>query len=111
MDEGVAQLFTLEYNGRKLIGTVGALQFEVIQHRLEHEYGASCRYESASMYKACWITAEDPAILRAFKVRKAKNMAHDKHGQDVFLANTSWDLNSTQELFPEVTFHYTSEFR
>lgn len=37
MDEGVAQLFTLEMNGRKIIGTVGALQYEVIQYRLEHE--------------------------------------------------------------------------
>ena len=42
MDEGVAQLFTSSLNGRKIIGTVGALQFEVIQYRLEHEYGASC---------------------------------------------------------------------
>jgi peptide chain release factor 3 len=39
MDEGVAQLFTLEMNNRKIIGTVGALQYEVIQYRLEHEYG------------------------------------------------------------------------
>src|SRR5699024_9799564 len=45
MDEGVAQLFTLEMNGRKVIGTVGALQYEVIQYRLEHEYGAKCSYE------------------------------------------------------------------
>ncbi|MGB0979184.1 MAG: peptide chain release factor 3, partial [Croceimicrobium sp.] len=44
MDEGVAQLFTLESNGRKIIGTVGALQYEVIQYRLEHEYGAKCSY-------------------------------------------------------------------
>jgi peptide chain release factor 3 len=41
-DEGVAQLFTGKATGRKIIGTVGALQFEVIQHRLLHEYGASC---------------------------------------------------------------------
>ena len=39
MDEGVAQLFTLSLNNRKVIGTVGALQFDVIQYRLEHEYG------------------------------------------------------------------------
>jgi peptide chain release factor 3 len=45
MDEGVAQLFTLEMNNRK-IGTVGALQYEVIQYRLEHEYGAKCTYEN-----------------------------------------------------------------
>jgi peptide chain release factor 3 len=44
MDEGVA-LFTLEMNNRKIIGTVGALQYEVIQYRLEHEYGAKCTYE------------------------------------------------------------------
>ncbi|MGB0789440.1 MAG: peptide chain release factor 3, partial [Marinirhabdus sp.] len=52
MDEGVAQLFTLQLNGRKVIGTVGALQFEVIQYRLEHEYGASCRYENLNVHKA-----------------------------------------------------------
>ena len=40
MDEGVAQLFVREQNGRKIIGTVGALQFDDIQYRLEHEYGA-----------------------------------------------------------------------
>ncbi|MDX1327535.1 MAG: peptide chain release factor 3, partial [Arenibacter sp.] len=55
MDEGVAQLFTLEINGRRVIGTVGALQFEVIQYRLEHEYGAKCSYENFPVYKACWV--------------------------------------------------------
>ena len=55
MDEGVAQLFILELNGRKVIGTVGALQFEVIQYRLEHEYNAKCSYENLNVYKACWI--------------------------------------------------------
>ena len=37
MDEGVAQLFTNQFNGRKIIGTVGQLQFEVIQYRIENE--------------------------------------------------------------------------
>ncbi len=55
MDEGVAQLFTLELNGRKVVGTVGALQFDVIQYRLEHEYGASCTYENLNVHKACWV--------------------------------------------------------
>lgn len=60
MDEGVAQLFTLELNGRKVIGTVGALQYEVIQYRLEHEYGAKCTYENLNVYKACWVEPTDP---------------------------------------------------
>ena len=55
----VAQLFTLEMNGRKIIGTVGALQYEVIQYRLEHEYGAKCTYEPLSMHKACWVEADE----------------------------------------------------
>ena len=60
MDEGVAQLFTLDINGRKVIGTVGALQYEVIQYRLEHEYGAKCSYENFPVHKACWVDPEDP---------------------------------------------------
>lgn len=67
MDEGVAQLFTNQFNGRRIIGTVGQLQFEVIQYRLEHEYGAQCRWEPISLYKACWIESDDPEALAAFK--------------------------------------------
>ena len=52
MDEGVAQLFVNQFNGRKIIGTVGQLQFEVIQYRLENEYSAKCRWEPLSLYKA-----------------------------------------------------------
>jgi peptide chain release factor 3 len=59
MDEGVAQLFTLEMNNRKIIGTVGALQYEVIQYRLEHEYGAKCSYENFPVHKACWVKPDD----------------------------------------------------
>ena len=59
MDEGVAQLFNLNLNGRKVIGTVGALQFEVIKYRLEHEYSAKCSFENLNVYKACWISTED----------------------------------------------------
>lgn len=110
MDEGLAQLFTSTFNGRKIIGTVGALQFEVIEYRLKHEYNATCRYEPCNLYKACWISCEDPKELEAFKKRKARNMATDKHGNDVFLAQTAWDLNSTQDLFPKVAFHFKSEF-
>ncbi len=110
MDEGVAQLFTSELNGRKIIGTVGALQFEVIQYRLEHEYNASCRWEPISIYKACWIDSDNRAQLDDFKRRKHTNMATDKHGRDVFLADTSYGLALAQENFKDIRFHFTSEF-
>lgn len=110
MDEGVAQLFISELNGRKIIGTVGALQFEVIEYRLEHEYGAKCRWEPISIYKACWIESDDEAALKDFKLRKHTNMAKDKHGKDVFLADTSYALSLAREKFPEIKFHFTQEF-
>lgn len=110
MDEGVAQLFTLKANGRKVIGTVGALQFEVIQHRLQHEYSASCRYEPANFYKACWISSENAAELAEFNRRRSQFMCTDKHGRDVFLATSQWELNAAEKAFPDVKYHFTSEF-
>lgn len=110
MDEGVAQLFINQFNGRKIIGTVGQLQFEVIQYRLLHEYGAQCHWEPISLYKACWIDSDDAAALEAFKKRKHQFMAVDKEGRDVFLADSGYVLNMAQSDFPKIRFHFTSEF-
>ena len=110
MDEGVAQLFFNQFNGRKIIGTVGQLQFEVIQYRLLHEYGAQCRWEPISLYKACWIESEDEAALEAFKKRKHQFMALDREGRDVFLADSGYVLQMAQTDFPKIKFHFTSEF-
>ena len=112
MDEGVAQLFTLELNGRKIIGTVGALQFEVIQYRLEHEYGAKCSYENFPVHKACWVAPEDQknAEFQEFKRVKQKFLAKDKGGQLVFLADSQFSLQMTQQKYPSVKLHFTSEF-
>ena len=110
MDEGVAQLFTNQFNGRKLIGTVGQLQFEVIQYRLLHEYGAQCRWEPISLYKACWIESDDADALEAFKKRKYQFMATDREGRDVFLADSNYELQMAQTDFPKIRFHFTSEF-
>ncbi|MBO7165784.1 MAG: GTP-binding protein [Muribaculaceae bacterium] len=110
MDEGVAQLFTNQFNNRKIIGTVGQLQFEVIQYRLLHEYGAQCRWEPISLYKACWIESDDEQALAAFKKRKHQFMATDKEGRDVFLADSNYVLQMAQADFPKIRFHFTSEF-
>ena len=110
MDEGVAQLFIGKASGRKIIGTVGALQFEVLQYRLLHEYGASCRYEPLNMYKACWIESNNKAQLDDFIKRKYAYMATDKHGRNVFMAESAYALANAQEKFPEIKFHFTSEF-
>jgi peptide chain release factor 3 len=112
MDEGVAQLFTLEMNNRKVIGTVGALQYEVIQYRLEHEYGAKCTYENFPVHKACWVKPDDSKNeeFKEFKRVKQKFLAHDKYGQLVFLADSDFTIQMTQSKFPTVKLFFTSEF-
>tara|TARA_B110000046_G_scaffold186001_1_gene231215 strand:+ start:5889 stop:7481 length:1593 start_codon:yes stop_codon:yes gene_type:complete len=113
MDEGVAQLFTLEMNGRRVIGTVGALQYEVIQYRLEHEYGAKCTYENLSVHKACWVEPENikSEEFKEFKRVKQRYLAKDKQGQLVFLADSSFTIQMTQNKYPSVKLHFTSEFK
>ncbi len=110
MDEGVAQLFIRQLNNRKIIGTVGALQFDVIQYRLEHEYGASCTYEPLNLHKAAWISCEEEDVLREFEKRYARLMAKDKEGRPVLLAESSFALQQAQDNFEKVSFHFTSEF-
>lgn len=110
MNEGVAQLFVNQFNNRRIVGTVGQLQFEVIQYRLEHEYNAKCRWEPVSLYKACWIEAEDEKELEDFKKRKYQYMAKDMEGRDVFLADSSYMLQMAEQDFEGIKFHFTSEF-
>jgi len=110
MDEGVAQLFINQFNGRKIIGTVGQLQFEVIQYRLLHEYGAQCKWEPIHLFKACWIESDSPEALENFKKRKQQYMAKDKEGRDVFLADSNYVLQMAQQDFKDIRFHFSSEF-
>lgn len=110
MDEGVAQLFINQFNQRKVIGTVGQLQFEVIQYRLENEYNAKCRWEPVHLYKACWIESDNEEELENFKRRKYQYMAKDREGRDVFLADSQYVLSMAQQDFEHIKFHFTSEF-
>ncbi|MEN8964666.1 MAG: peptide chain release factor 3 [Polaribacter sp.] len=113
MDEGVAQLFTLDMNGRRVVGTVGALQYEVIQYRLEHEYGAKCTYENLQVHKACWVEPENPKNeeFKEFKRVKQRYLAKDKQDQLVFLADSAFTIQMTQSKYPTVKLHFTSEFK
>lgn len=111
MEEGVAQLFTYELGNRKAIGTVGALQFEVIQFRLKSEYGATVQFVPQNIYKACWISSTNEKKLQEFLDSKQRHIARDKDGKLVFMAESKGWLQMVQENFPEIQFHFTSEFK
>lgn len=110
MDEGVAQLFTFEMGSRKVVGTVGALQFEVLQHRLLNEYNAKARFDTVNIHKACWISSKEPGKLDAFVKDKYRHIAKDKEGKLVFMAESKAWLQMVQDNFPEIDFHFISEF-
>lgn len=109
-DEGVAQLFTQQPGNIRIIGTVGELQFDVIQFRLLQEYGASCQFTPLNFQKASWFTSDDKAELDRFNTIKRYNIALDKEGRSVFFAESEWGLKMTQDNFPKIEFHFTSEF-
>jgi peptide chain release factor 3 len=108
-DEGVAQLFTQFGGNKKIIGCVGELQFEVIQYRLLHEYSASVQFNTLPFFKACWITSKDEKKLLDFSRFKQNNIAEDKDGQMVYLAQSEWFLKTEINNNPDIEFHYTSE--
>ncbi len=109
-DEGVAQMFIQQPGNRKIIGVVGELQFEVIQYRLKHEYGASCNFQHKNFHKACWLTG-DKAKIEEFVRRKSSYVAIDKDGNYVFMAESAFLLRQAQFDYPEIEFHTTSEFK
>ncbi|WP_339710098.1 peptide chain release factor 3 [Cyclobacterium amurskyense] len=110
MEEGVAQLFTFEIGSRKVVGTVGQLQFEVIKFRLKNEYNATADFVPMNLHKACWITSNDKKKLDEFIRSKQRHIAKDRNGKLVFMAESKAWLQMVQDNFPEIEFHNTSEY-
>ncbi len=108
-EEGVAQVFTM-IDGRKIVGTVGALQFEVIQYRLDHEYGAQCRFDQLNFIKACWLESDNTLKLNEFVRLRQGQIARDKDERYVYLAETKWSLEREIKENTELVFHTTSEY-
>jgi len=110
-DEGVAQLFIRSTDNIKIIGTVGELQFEVIQFRLKHEYGASCAFQPMDYYKACWVSSASKKSLDKFILQESRYITYDKDECPVYMAKSEWYLTITKQAFPDIEFHSTSEFK
>jgi peptide chain release factor 3 len=108
-EEGIAQLFIREIDSRRILGVVGPLQFEVIQYRLEHEYSAKCRFENLAFTKAVWLMSDNQKKIEEFVKRNKSQIARDKEGGFVYLAETQWGLDREKQENPEIRFSSTSE--
>jgi len=104
-EEGAIQVFRPEAGGSMLLGAVGQLQFEVVQHRLKAEYGVEIRLMPCRFTGARWITAESDAELRKFTHENASKLALDAADTLAYLVMSPYDLRLTQERYPQVRFH------
>jgi len=108
-EEGATQLFMPLNNNHLILGAVGVLQFDVVMHRLKHEYKVEAIYESIGVATARWVECEDAAKLDKFRQRNADNLAIDGGGNLTYLAPTRINLELAKERAPEVQFHATRE--
>jgi peptide chain release factor 3 len=104
-EEGAIQVFKPEMGGNMLLGAIGQLQFEVVQHRLKGEYDADVRLESSQYTGARWITADSPAELKEFVYAYPQRMARDAADTLAYLCTSPYDVRLAQERFPKIHFH------
>ncbi len=104
-EEGAIQVFRPEMGGLMLLGAVGQLQFEVVQHRLKAEYDCDVRLESCPYTGARWITAKTPAELKEFVNAYPARMATDAAQALAYLCTSPYDVRLAQERFPDIRFH------
>lgn len=108
-DEGLAQVFIQNTGNRKVVGTVGDLQFDVLEYRLLNEYGAACRFRPLNYYKACWVIYEKPADINELQRLQSHNLFLDKHNNLVFMAESAYSLNTAKEKNPKAQFLFSIE--
>ncbi len=108
-EEGATQLFKPLRNNDLILGAVGPLQFEVVAHRLRHEYNVECQFENINVATARWIDCNDPKMLRDFEKKAHDNLALDHGGSLVYIAPTKVNLSLTEERWPDIGFRETRE--
>jgi peptide chain release factor 3 len=108
-EEGAAQVFRLTQRNDLILGAIGVLQFDVVAHRLKHEYGVDCVFEGVPTQFARWVTSDKPGELDKFIRQVGDNVAFDGGGLPAYLAPTRVNLQLTIERWPEIQFHATRE--
>ncbi len=108
-EEGATQLYRPLNNNDLILGAVGVLQFDVVAHRLQHEYNVDCTFENVNVTTARWVECDDEKALTKFKDKASSNLALDHAGDLVYIAPTRVNLDMTQERYPEIKFLATRE--
>jgi peptide chain release factor 3 len=108
-EEGVVQVFQPLLGSRQILGVVGELQFDVLQSRLQQEYGVPIRYEAVAAVAARWIEGESSEEKQRFVDRHRSTMATDRDGAFVYLPESGWMLQKAVEDWPGLRFSVVRE--
>jgi len=108
-EEGATQLFRPMRNNDLILGAVGPLQFDVVAHRLKHEYNVESQFEAVNVATARWVESDDAKMLEDFKKKAFDNLAIDHGGDLVYIAPSRVNLNLTMERWPDLRFRETRE--
>ena len=95
LQEGVVQSFFVKDSAQRvpLLGAVGPLQFEVVQYRLQSEYGAESRLEQSPWKVLRWVAAEDGILMDNSQLPTGARLATDAAGQTVILFQDQWSCD------------------
>ena len=104
-EEGAIQVFKPQLGSLMLLGAVGQLQFEVVQHRLQTEYKADIKLSGSQFVGARWVTCDDAAEMKKFMDYNASKLAYDAANTLAYLLTSAYDLRLTQERHPKIEFH------
>jgi peptide chain release factor 3 len=107
-EEGATQLFRPIHSNDLILGAVGTLQFDVVAHRLEFEYGVDCFFEPYNVSTARWLRG-DATMIQQLAEKSGVNVALDGAGDYVYLAPNRVNLNMTKEKYPDIVFLETRE--
>ena len=108
-EEGAIQVFRPIAGSLLLLGAVGQLQFEVVAHRLEHEYGVKARIMGSNFNLARWVTSDDPNELKKFMDANAHRVALDAVDAPTLLVDHSATLRAVEQQWPKIKFHALRE--
>ena len=112
-EEGAIQVFRPVAGSVLLLGAVGQLQFEVVAHRLEHEYGVKARVQPSRFSIARWVTCPDEdggaKELQRFIDGNAHRVAHDAVDAPTLLVEYAPELRAIESNWPKIQFHALRE--
>jgi peptide chain release factor 3 len=108
-EEGATQVFRPLLGNELILGAVGALQFDVVAHRLKSEYNVEATYDPVNVVTARWLDCTDPKKLDEFRRKEEARLVLDSAGGLAYLAPSRVNLDLTMERWPDIRFRATRE--